>query len=161
MLLQPAIAAVLVCLSHVLLYHSTPWSPVMPEQPLPQVSKPLQNCLQGADPPFLYGTHYSCPGYVMYWLVRAAPAHLLRLQNGRFDAPDRMFCSIRESWDSVTRNPADVKELIPEFFLSSGRWAAASNKARNAAHKQLLSLWLLHVCSSGRHSTAQEQAPAD
>ena len=29
-------------------------------------------------PPFLYGTHYSCPGYVMYWLVRAAPAHLLR-----------------------------------------------------------------------------------
>ena len=39
--------------------------------------------LQGADPPFLYGTHYSCPGYVMYWLVRAAPAHLLRLQNGR------------------------------------------------------------------------------
>ena len=39
--------------------------------------------LQGADPPFLYGTHYSCPGYVMYWLVRATPAHLLRLQNGR------------------------------------------------------------------------------
>ena len=39
--------------------------------------------VQGADPPFLYGTHYSCPGYVMYWLVRAAPAHLLRLQNGR------------------------------------------------------------------------------
>ena len=39
--------------------------------------------LQGAVPPFLYGTHYSCPGYVMYWLVRAAPAHLLRLQNGR------------------------------------------------------------------------------
>ena len=30
------------------------------------------------NPPFLYGTHYSCPGYVMYWLVRAAPAHLLR-----------------------------------------------------------------------------------
>lgn len=28
--------------------------------------------------PFLYGTHYSCPGYVMFWLVRAAPGHLLR-----------------------------------------------------------------------------------
>ena len=41
--------------------------------------------LQGSDRPFLYGTHYSCPGYVMYWLVRAAPAHLLRLQNGRCD----------------------------------------------------------------------------
>lgn len=31
-----------------------------------------------SPPPFLYGTHYSCPGYVMFWLVRAAPAHLLR-----------------------------------------------------------------------------------
>lgn len=35
-----------------------------------------------ADPPFLYGTHYSCPGYTMFWLVRAAPAHMLRLQVG-------------------------------------------------------------------------------
>lgn len=78
--------------------------------------------LQGSDPPFLYGTHYSCPGYVMYWLVRAAPGHLLRLQNGRFDVADRMFYSIPDSWDSVTSNPADVKELIPEFFLSNGRY---------------------------------------
>jgi factor associated with neutral sphingomyelinase activation len=39
--------------------------------------------------PFMYGTHYSTPGYVMYWLVRAAPGHMLRLQGGRFDAPDR------------------------------------------------------------------------
>ncbi len=30
------------------------------------------------QPPFLYGTHYSCPGYVMFWLVRAAPGHMLR-----------------------------------------------------------------------------------
>lgn len=30
------------------------------------------------QPPFLYGSHYSCPGYVMFWLVRAAPGHLLR-----------------------------------------------------------------------------------
>ena len=71
------------------------------------------------NPPFLYGTHYSNPGYVMYWLVRAAPGHLLRLQSGRFDSPDRMFYSIQESWQSVLTNPADVKELIPEFFTAS------------------------------------------
>lgn len=71
----------------------------------------------------MYGSHYSCPGYVMFWLVRAAPGHLLRLQGGRFDAPDRMFCSIREAWDSVTSSTADVKELIPEFFLSDARSA--------------------------------------
>ncbi|XP_024362547.1 uncharacterized protein [Physcomitrium patens] len=66
--------------------------------------------------PFLYGTHYSTPGYVLYWLVRAAPAHMLRLQNGRFDSPDRLFVSVAESWESVLNNPADLKELIPEFY---------------------------------------------
>ncbi|MCO5581868.1 hypothetical protein L7F22_035757 [Adiantum nelumboides] len=70
----------------------------------------------GPDPPFLYGTHYSTPGYVLYWLVRSAPAHMLRLQNGRFDAPDRLFVSVADSWESVNNNPADLKELIPEFF---------------------------------------------
>ncbi|CAI5497832.1 unnamed protein product [Closterium sp. Naga37s-1] len=30
--------------------------------------------------PFLYGNHYSTPGYVLYWLVHSAPAHMLRLQ---------------------------------------------------------------------------------
>ena len=39
----------------------------------------------------------------------------------RFDVADRMFCSIPESWESVINNPADVKELIPEFFLTNGR----------------------------------------
>lgn len=37
---------------------------------------------EGGMPAFMYGTHYSTPGYVMYWLVRAAPAHMLRLQVG-------------------------------------------------------------------------------
>lgn len=76
----------------------------------------------GPEHPFLYGTHYSTPGYVLYWLVRSAPAHMLRLQNGRFDAPDRLFVSIGDSWDSVNNNPADLKELIPEFFAHNGEF---------------------------------------
>mmetsp|Transcript_35097 Transcript_35097/g.81165 ORF Transcript_35097/g.81165 Transcript_35097/m.81165 type:complete len:573 (+) Transcript_35097:126-1844(+) len=32
--------------------------------------------------PFLYGTHYSAPGYVLYYLVRSMPEHMLCLQNG-------------------------------------------------------------------------------
>ena len=108
----------------------------------------------GGEDPFLYGTHYSCPGYTMFWcappaswarwavekeaslarqpcrwcpaprlpmrpcrLVRAAPAHMLRLQSGRFDSPDRLFCSVADCWESVLSNPTDVKELIPEFFM--------------------------------------------
>jgi hypothetical protein len=58
--------------------------------------------------------------YVMYWLVRAAPAHMLRLQSGRFDAPDRLFASIADSWRSASSGPTDVKELIPEFFAPGG-----------------------------------------
>lgn len=69
------------------------------------------------EKPFMFGTHYSCPGYTLFWLVRAMPAHMLRLQNGKFDAPDRCFNSISEAWESVYNNPADVKELIPEFFM--------------------------------------------
>ncbi|KAG2501969.1 hypothetical protein HYH03_000465 [Edaphochlamys debaryana] len=72
---------------------------------------------EGAVPPFLYGTHYSTPGYVMYWLVRAAPSHMLRLQNGRFDAPDRLFGSVQEAWEGVLNSTTDVKELIPEFYM--------------------------------------------
>ena len=64
----------------------------------------------------------------MFWQVRAAPAHMLRLQGGRFDAPDRLFCSVREAWLGVTSaNPADVKELIPEFFL---RWGVGLDGGR-------------------------------
>ena len=46
------------------------------------------------DNKFMYGSHYSTPGYVMYFLVRQCPELMLRFQNGKFDAPDRLFSSI-------------------------------------------------------------------
>jgi hypothetical protein len=76
----------------------------------------------GIPPPFLYGTHYSTPGYVLYYLVRVAPEYMLCLQNGRFDASDRMFHSIADTWESCLTNPTDLKELIPEFFIGSGEF---------------------------------------
>ena len=36
---------------------------------------------------------------------------MLRLQSGRFDAPERMFHSIAETWRGVLENPSDVKEV--------------------------------------------------
>ena len=71
---------------------------------------------------FLYGTHYSTPGYVLFWLLRALPGHALRLQGGRFDAPDRLFADVAEAWHGVTHAPADVKELIPEFYTPPAQW---------------------------------------
>jgi factor associated with neutral sphingomyelinase activation len=78
--------------------------------PEPSSSSIVSPCLCAAPQPFLYGTHYSTPGYVMFWLVRQAPGHMLRLQNGRFDSADRLFYSVGATWNSVTgRNHADVK----------------------------------------------------
>jgi len=77
---------------------------------------------EGMIPPFMYGTHYSTPGYALHYLVRVAPEHMLCLQAGKFDAADRMFTSIEETWTSVTNNPADLKELIPEFFNGTGEF---------------------------------------
>jgi hypothetical protein len=39
--------------------------------------------------PFQWGTHYSTPGYCLFYLLRQLPEHMLRLQSGKFDAPDR------------------------------------------------------------------------
>jgi factor associated with neutral sphingomyelinase activation len=72
--------------------------------------------MQDMEEAFLYGTHYSAPGYVLYFLVRSMPEHMLCLQNGKFDAPDRMFHSILQCFRCAMTNHADVKELIPEFY---------------------------------------------
>jgi len=41
------------------------------------------------------------------------------VQDGRFDHADRLFDSIPATWLGCLSNPADVKELIPEFFYQS------------------------------------------
>ncbi|VDP47169.1 unnamed protein product [Soboliphyme baturini] len=69
-------------------------------------------------PPFHYGTHYSTAAFALNWLIRLEPftTMFLNLQGGKFDHPDRIFHSIKESWQSCLRDTHDVKELIPEFF---------------------------------------------
>ena len=70
----------------------------------------------GMPPAFLYSTHYSTPGYVLYYLVRKYPQYMLRLQNGKFDTADRLFRSIQDCWKGCLTNYTDLKELIPEFY---------------------------------------------
>ncbi|XP_035231706.1 protein FAN-like isoform X2 [Stegodyphus dumicola] len=69
-----------------------------------------------AEPKFLYGSHYSTPGFVLYYLVREMPQYMLCLQNGRFDHPDRMFNSVPDTWRNITTNTSDFKELVPQFY---------------------------------------------
>ncbi|XP_056377981.1 protein FAN isoform X2 [Hyla sarda] len=72
------------------------------------------------EPKFIYGSHYSSPGYVLFYLVRVAPEHMLCIQNGKFDHADRMFNSIAETWKNCLDGVTDFKELIPEFYGSDG-----------------------------------------
>lgn len=71
-------------------------------------------------PPFLFGSHYSNPGIVLFYLVRMEPfcTHFLTMQGGYFDIADRMFTSMQATWDAVLQGPADFKELTPEFFTT-------------------------------------------
>ncbi|XP_064409758.1 protein FAN isoform X2 [Latimeria chalumnae] len=67
-------------------------------------------------PKFMYGSHYSSPGYVLFYLVRIAPEYMLCVQNGKYDHADRMFNSISETWRNCLEGATDFKELIPEFY---------------------------------------------
>ena len=49
---------------------------------------------------YLYGTHYSCPGYVIGFLVRSNPQWMIKFQGGKFDNPNRLFKGINKEWES-------------------------------------------------------------
>ena len=66
-------------------------------------------------PPFFYGTHYSCAGYVLHYLMRIQPYSrmAISLQGGQFDKPDRLFKGIGQSWLSASQeNLQDVRERL-------------------------------------------------
>eukprot|EP01105_Mastigella_eilhardi_P012460 TRINITY_DN284_c3_g1_i1.p1 TRINITY_DN284_c3_g1~~TRINITY_DN284_c3_g1_i1.p1 ORF type:complete len:2297 (+),score=617.95 TRINITY_DN284_c3_g1_i1:955-6891(+) len=69
-------------------------------------------------PKFHYGTHYSTLGAVLHYLIRLEPftTYFLEFQGGKFDHPNRMFTSVRQSWAGAAVDASSVKELIPEFF---------------------------------------------
>ena len=89
--------------------------------------------------------------------MRAHPQLMLRLQNGRFDAPDRLFWSVNDTWRSVTSLPTDVKELIPEFYSTDPSFLLNTEqidfgcRASGEAWLKLLSSGLL--LSSARNRT--------
>lgn len=81
-----------------------------------------------SDPKFLYGSHYSAPGLVLFYLVRKYPKYMLCLQNGRFDHPDRMFNSVKDVYSNCLRNMSDFKELVPEFYDTEDKGDFLVNK---------------------------------
>ena len=41
---------------------------------------------------------------------------MLRLQNGKFDIPDRLFYSVKKDWKNCYEHDGCIKELLPEFY---------------------------------------------
>ncbi|GJP50837.1 hypothetical protein CLOM_g9994 [Closterium sp. NIES-68] len=69
-------------------------------------------------PRFHHGTHYSSAAIASHYLLRLEPftSLALSLQGGKLDHPDRLFRDVASTWQGVTTDMADVKELIPEWF---------------------------------------------
>jgi factor associated with neutral sphingomyelinase activation len=57
-----------------------------------------------AEDRYLYGTHYSCPGYVIGFLVRQNPQWMIKFQGGKFDNPNRLFKGVNKEWNSCLTN---------------------------------------------------------
>lgn len=67
---------------------------------------------------YYYGTHYMHLGVVLYFMFRIDPFCLFSIYLHRgWDHQNRLFYDIGESWNAAAfTSPADVKELIPQFF---------------------------------------------
>ncbi len=69
--------------------------------------------------PTHFRMHYSTSGFILLYLMRIFPflEQHIRLQNGKFDTPNRMMHRIEEMLN-IIKESNDNRELIPEFFNS-------------------------------------------
>lgn len=75
------------------------------------------------EKPYMYLSHYSTPGIVLYYLIRQVPSYILKVQNeGYGGPPDRIFYDVGRSWFNGLQVLADNKELIPEFYFGDGQF---------------------------------------
>lgn len=67
---------------------------------------------------YFYGTHYMHLGVVLYFMFRIDPYCLFSIYLHRgWDHQNRLFYDFTEAWNAAAyTSPADVKELIPQFY---------------------------------------------
>lgn len=68
---------------------------------------------------YLYATGYSNSFIVSHYLVRMEPFTSIhvKLQDGKFDNPNRIFQSIPDSFSRLIGSANSFRELVPEFFF--------------------------------------------
>jgi len=73
------------------------------------------------DAPFMYGTHYSAPGYVLYYLLRVMPEHMLCLQNGEFQLGSELipnaFITFNETHQSIAMQESLMYPIVCSIRL--------------------------------------------
>ena len=67
--------------------------------------------------PYVFGSHFSNPAYVSRCLTRLFLFTLTAIEIHTFDALDRLFINLNKTFDSVTSQKNDLREIIPEFFF--------------------------------------------
>lgn len=77
---------------------------------------------------FLFGSFYSNPAFVLYFLIRKYPECHLRLHGGHFDHTARLFTSLKGAWEAIADSGSATMELIPEFYSD---FEGASSWLRN------------------------------
>ena len=78
------------------------------------------NILEINNLPYYYGSHYSNPTYISHYLSRTFPFAFvaIEIQGEKFDDPDRLFLSMNKTFISASSLKDDVRELIPEFYIT-------------------------------------------
>ncbi len=68
--------------------------------------------------PYLFGSYFSNPAYISHYLIRLFPYTLtsIEIQGENFDTSQRLFININKTFNSVTSEKSDLREIIPEFF---------------------------------------------
>ena len=69
--------------------------------------------------PYFYGSHYSNATYTSHFLTRIFPFTftMLEIQGGKFDVSERLFLNIIHSFNSISSEKCDLREMIPELYF--------------------------------------------
>ncbi|KAK8866948.1 hypothetical protein M9Y10_009917 [Tritrichomonas musculus] len=84
-----------------------------------QIQKRMKDMQHFGAAAYLYSSFAVCPLSLYLWLFRMEPFTTLHIdmQSGKFDHPSRLFSSIPDTYNIVTSNMNDYRELVPEFYF--------------------------------------------
>ena len=111
--------------------------------------------------PYFYSTHYSNPTYVSHYLTRLFPhaSISIEIHGDKFEDPNRMFFSMKRTFETASTLKDDIRELIPEFyilpeiFLNNNNFNLSQNKLDSEGNKMVINEvelppWCDNTCTS-------------